>query len=203
MTASSPSFADRERREMADLLAGLGPGAPTMCAGWDTSHLATHVVVRDRRPDALVGFGAEESGLGGPLATWSHRLEDRLRESTPYAVVVDRVRSGPPAWSPLAWPPVARAVNTAEFAIHHEDVRRAQPGWAQRDLSRADQDTLWAAAALFARRAAGRHGLLLRRSDVPGVEKRIGSGGPTVTGEPMELLLWSAGRRDVARVTVS
>jgi uncharacterized protein (TIGR03085 family) len=203
MTASSPSFADRERRELADLLDALGPGAPTICAGWDTAHLAAHVVVRDRRPDALLGFGVEQAGVGGPLATWPHRLEDRLRESTPYAVVVDRARSGPPSWSPLAWPPVARVLNTTEFAIHHEDVRRAQPEWAPRILPRADQDTLWAAAALFARRAAGRRGLVLRRSDVPGVDKTFGSGGRTVTGEPMELLLWAAGRRDVARVTLS
>ena len=46
-------------------------------------------------------------------------------------------------------------------------------------------------------------GLVLRRSDVPGVEKRYGAGGRTVEGEPLELLLWAAGRRDVARVTVS
>ena len=203
MTSSSPSFADRERRELADLLAEVGPHAPTLCAGWDTAHLAAHLVVRERRPDALVGFGAEESGLGGPLATWSHRLEDRLRESTPYPVVVDRVRSGPPAWSPQAWPAVARALNSTEFAIHHEDVRRAQPGWAPRTLPRSVQDRLWTATSLFARRAAGRRGLVLRRTDVAGAEKRFGAGGRTVEGEPMELLLWAAGRQDVARVAVS
>ena len=56
--------------------------------------------------------------------------------------------------------------------------------------------------AVFARRAAGRRGLLLRRSDVPGVEKRLGADGRTVTGDPLELLLWASGRRAVARVTV-
>jgi hypothetical protein len=44
---------------------------------------------------------------------------------------------------------------------------------------------------------------VLRRSDAPGAEKRFGAGGRTVEGEPMELLLWTSGRRDVARVTVS
>jgi uncharacterized protein (TIGR03085 family) len=201
MTDSSPSFATRERRELADVLGELGPDAPTCCAGWTTAHLAAHLVVRERRPDAMPGLGVEAAGVGGPLSTWSHRLEDRLRESTPYAQVVERLRSGPPAWSPLAWPVVERAFNTAEFAIHHEDVRRAQPDWAPRDLLRGDQDGLWNAATLFARRA--RSGLVLRRSDVPGVEKRYGTGGRTVEGAPMELLLWAAGRRDVARVTVS
>jgi uncharacterized protein (TIGR03085 family) len=203
MSASSPSFADQERADLADLLDGLGPDAPTCCAGWTTGHLAAHLVVRDRRPDALLGFGAEAVTGGGPLPAWSHRLEDRLRTSTPYAEVVARLRSGPAAWSPLAWPAVSRALNTSEFAIHHEDVRRAQPGWAPRQLPAAEQDALWNAAALFGRRAAGRQGLVLRRSDVPGVEKRFGAGGRTVTGQPIELLLWGAGRRNVARVEVS
>jgi uncharacterized protein (TIGR03085 family) len=203
MALSSRSFADSERADLADLFEELGPDAPTCCSGWTTAHLAAHLVVRDRRPDALAGYGAEEVGLAGPLAHWSHRLEDRLRETTPYAEVVRRVRSGPAPWSPLAWPVVAQVLNVNEYAIHHEDVRRAQPGWEPRALPRSVQDRLWTAATLFARRTAGRRGLVLRRSDLPGVEKRFGAGGRTVEGEPMELLLWSAGRRDVARVTVS
>ena len=203
MTASSPTFADRERGELADLLAELGPTAPTLCAGWDTAHLAAHVVNRERRPDALPGLGAELVFPGNPLTTWTHRLEDRLRESTPYAEVVDQLRSGPPAWSPMSWPVLAGPLNTTELAIHHEDVRRAQPGWSPRTLDRSVQDQLWSALALVARRAAGRRGLVVRRTDVPGAEKRFGDGGRTVTGEPMELLLWASGRRDVARVTVS
>jgi uncharacterized protein (TIGR03085 family) len=201
MTSSSPSFAARERRELADLMADLGPAAPTLCAGWDTAHLAAHLVVRERRPDALLGLGAEAVGSGGPLASWTHRLEDHLRESTPYAEVIGRLRAGPPRWSPMAWPLVAQMFNLAEYAIHHEDVRRAQPVWSPRELARDVQDQLWTPATLFARRSRG--GVVLRRTDVEGVEQRIGRGSRTVEGEPMELLLWAAGRRDVARVTVS
>jgi len=203
MTASSPTFADRERGELADLFERLGPEAPTCCAGWDTAHLAAHLVARENRPDTLPGLGVELLLPNNPLTSWSHRVEDRLRSSTPYAEVVGRLRAGPPSWSPLSWPPVARALNTTEFAIHHEDVRRAQPDWAPRKLPRPVQDTLWTGAGLFGRRAAGRRGLVLRRSDVPGTEKRFGAGGRTVEGEPMELLLWTSGRRDVAQVTVS
>jgi uncharacterized protein (TIGR03085 family) len=203
MSASSPTFADRERRELADLLERLGPSAPTLCAGWDTAHLAAHLVARESRPDTLPGLGAEFVLPHNPLSAWSHRVEDRLRTSTSFAEVVGRLRSGPPRWSPLSWPPLARLMSTTEFAIHHEDVRRAQPDWTPRRLPRAAQDALWTASGLFARRAAGRRGLVLRRSDVDGEEKRFGAGGRTVEGEPMELLLWTAGRRDVARVTVS
>ena len=203
MTSSSPPFADRERGELAELLAKLGPDAPTCCAGWTTAHLAAHLVVRDRRPDALAGYAVEGAGKGGPLVAWTHRAEDHLRTATPYAKVVERVRSGPPLWLPMAWPPVAQALNVSEFAIHHEDVRRAQPDWAPRTLSRQDQDTIWSSFGLYARRAAGRRGVVLRRSDADGEERRVGAAGRTVEGEPLELLLWSAGRRDVARVTVT
>ena len=200
---ASGSFPDSERAQLAGLLADLGPDAPTLCEGWTTAHLAAHLAVRDRRPDALPGYGLEMLPGAERLGWWSHRLEDRLRESAPYAEVVDRVRSGPPAWAPMAWPAATQLFNVAEFAIHHEDVRRARPGWQPRELSRAEQDQLWRASAVHARRAAGRRGLVLRRSDVPGEEKRFGAGGRTVTGEPLELLLWAAGRRDVARVAVS
>jgi uncharacterized protein (TIGR03085 family) len=203
VTTSSPPLAERERRDLADLLVALGPDAPTCCAGWTTAHLAAHLVVRDRRPDALAGYAVEGAGRGGPLVAWTHRAEDRLRTRTRYADVVARFRSGPWAWSPLAWPSVAKAVNVSEFAIHHEDVRRAQHDWTPRHLSREDQDTIWASFGLYARRAAGRRGVVLRRSDVDGEEKRVGAAGRTVEGEPMELLLWAAGRRDVARVEVS
>lgn len=202
MNASSPPLADRERAALADLLGELGPDAPTCCEGWTTAHLAAHLAVRDRRPDALPGYGLEMLPGGERLAWWSHRLEDRLRDSTPYADVVEQVRSGPPPWSPMALPAAAEAVNVSEFAIHHEDVRRAQPDWEPRVLPREEQDRLWSALGLYGRRAAGSRGLVLRRSDVPGVEKRLGAGGRTVTGEPLELLLWASGRRDVARVDV-
>ncbi|TFV66782.1 UNVERIFIED_ORG: TIGR03085 family protein [Bacillus sp. AZ43] len=202
--APSSRFVDSERAALADLFTELGPDAPTCCAGWTTAHLAAHLVVRERRPDAMPGFGAEVVlGGGNPLTSWSHRLEDRLRAARPFADVVGMFRAGAPAWSPLALPPLARAFNTTELAIHHEDVRRAQPGWAPRELPADAQDALWGSVALFGRAAAGRRGLVLRRTDVPGAEKRYGTGGRTVSGEPLELLLWASGRRDVARVTVT
>jgi uncharacterized protein (TIGR03085 family) len=203
VTSSSRPLAERERRALADLLAELGPDAPTCDEGWDTAHLAAHVVTRDRRPDALPGYGVEALPFGRPLARWSHTVEDAVRASTPYAELVEKVRSGPPRWLPMGWPGVAQAFNTTEFAIHHEDVRRAQPGWTPRNLPRADQDQLWRAVPLLARMAARRHdgGLRLRRTDT-GEEKVVGGSSPstTVAGEPLELLLWASGRGRFAKV---
>lgn len=201
-TSSSGSLAVLERRALADLLAELGPDAPTCCEGWTTAHLAAHLVVRERRPDAMPGYALEMLPGLARLGTWAHHVEDRTRANSSYADLVDRVRSGPPAWAPLSWPGLER-LNVPEFAIHHEDVRRAQPGWAPRTLPDGAQDQLWRAAGLHARRAAGTRGLVLCRSDGGGEEKRFGAGGRTVTGEPLELLLWTSGRRGVARVEVS
>ncbi|MGY1772351.1 TIGR03085 family metal-binding protein [Blastococcus sp. SYSU D00813] len=200
-TSPPPPLAVRERAALADLLDTLGPDAPTCCEGWTTGHLAAHLVVRDRRPDAGPGYALETLPVGRRLHAHSARLEERYRTSTPFTEVVAQVRAGAPRWTPMGWPVVGDLVNSGEYAIHHEDVRRAQPGWEPRDLPRADRDLLWRTATLFARRVRG--GVTLRRADVPGVEKRVGTGGPTLEGDPMELLLWTSGRRDVARVTGS
>ena len=186
---------------LADLLDDAGPDAPTCCEGLTTAHLAAHLVVRDRRPDAHLGFGLERVSPRNPLTRWAHGLEDRLRRTTAYPELVSGVRSGPPVWSPLRIPTLDRLLDTAEFAIHAEDVRRARPGWSPRALSPADQDALWTGVKGFAR--LSRRPLVLRRSDATGVEHRVGGGEPrTVTGEPLELLLWLSGRRAVARVDV-
>ena len=39
-----------ERADLAQTLLAAGPGAPTLCAGWQTQHLAAHLVLRDRTP---------------------------------------------------------------------------------------------------------------------------------------------------------
>lgn len=200
-SAASATLAAHERRALADLLAELGPDAPTCCEGWTTAHLAAHLVVRDRRPDAMPGYALEMVPGLGRLGGWAHRVEDAARGRGSYADLVEHIRSGPPRWSPLAWPGLEQ-LNVPEFAIHHEDVRRAQPGWAPRELPATVQDRFWTPATLYARRGAGRRGVVLRRSDRPGVEARIGAAQRTVEGEPLELLLWASGRRDVARVTV-
>ena len=200
---SSPAapLAVRERAALADLLAVVGPDAPTCCEGWTTAHLAAHLVVRDRRPDAGPGYALETLPIGRRLHAHSARLEERMRTSTPYPEVVAQVRAGAPVWTPMGLPGFGNLVNAGEYAIHHEDVRRAQPEWEPRELSRADRDALWRTATLFARRVRG--GVTLRRTDVPGVEKRVGKGGPTLAADPMELLLWTSGRRGVARVAIS
>ena len=195
-----------ERAALADLLEQLGPDQPTVCTGWTTRDLATHLVVRDRRLDAMPGLA-----LGGRLASWTERVHARAR-SRGYAELLAELRAGPPSWLPTAWSPLDRVLNTAEFVIHHEDARRAQPDWAPRELPREVQDRLWRTVPVLARgRTAPRPdgGLFVRRSDVPdgspGSERRLRDGEPTttVTGAPLEVLLWVSGRADVACVDLT
>ncbi|GAA2892101.1 TIGR03085 family metal-binding protein [Streptomyces mexicanus] len=189
------TFAKRERLLLADLLETAGPDAPTLCEGWRTRDLAAHVVVRERRPDAAGG------ALIKPLAA---RLDKVLQEyaAKPYEELIQLIRTGPPRFSPFQLKQVDEAANTVEFYIHAEDVRRAQPDWAPRELDPVFQDTLWSRLERTAR-LLGRGvptGLVLRRPDGQTAVAHRGTPVVTATGEPSELLLFAFGRQRVARV---
>jgi uncharacterized protein (TIGR03085 family) len=186
-----------ERAALADLMADLGPDAPTLCGAWTTRDLAAHLVVRERRPDTAVG--AVLPALGG----WSERVRTALRDGTSWDELLDRLRAGAPMWSPMGNPLTESAVNLLEFFVHHEDVRRAQPGWGPRALPSGLEDQLWTSlrvtGALATRSWPG--GLVL--SAQGGRTHRLRRGEPdvTVNGAPSELALFCTGRQRVARVS--
>jgi uncharacterized protein (TIGR03085 family) len=190
------TVAKDERRALASLLVDVGPDAPTMCEGWTTLDLAAHLVVRERRMDAQAGM------ILPPLAGWTERVREGATRA-PYAEIVERVRTGPPRWSPLAFGPLDEATNALEYLVHHEDVRRAQPGWAPRGLTPARLAEVWR-RGVRASRLAVRHApggvALARPGDQPAV---VRSREPMVTvrGEPVEVVLWAFGRTSVAQVT--
>ena len=194
------SIAARERAALADLLDEVGPDRPTLCEGWRTRDLAAHLAVRERRPDATPGVAVKA------LSGWTESVQASYAERD-YAELVALVRTGPGRLSPFALPGMDKFFNTTEYVVHHEDVRRAQPGWAPRDLPRKMQDALWTVVrsrAPFAFRSTDA-GVVLRRSDAPRSTLTASRGEPvaTVTGEPLELLLYAFGRRGHARVAVT
>ncbi len=191
-----------ERTALCDLLTELGPDQPTLCAGWQTVDLAAHLVLREHRPDAGAGV------MGGPLAGYTRRAQNRLRARTSFAQLIELIRTGPPRLSVFAVPGVDERANLVEYFVHHEDVRRAQPGWQPREIRADLADELWRRLRLAR--------LLLRRAPV-GVELVRGDAAPdgtgrvritarahtpvvTVTGRPAELTLWTMGRTDAADV---
>ena len=183
------SVAQRERAALVGTLRGVGPDAPTLCEGWKTRDLAAHLMIREYRPDAAPGIVIPF------FASHTAKVQDQVAERTDWDELVDKVASGPPIYSPLkVLDPVA---NVAEMFIHHEDVRRAQPGWEPRVLELALAAMLRRTLPLMGRmtlaKAPGR--IALRTSD--GKTVLTAGRGPavTVTGAPEELLLFSVGRQ--------
>lgn len=192
-----------ERTALCTLLDEAGPEAPTLCAGWATRDLAAHLVLREHRPDAGAGI------LVGPLAGYTARVQQRLGSRVPYEQLIKIIRNGPPRLSPFGIPGVDERANLVEFFVHHEDVRRAAPEWAPRDLDPGLSQMLWdrlrAARFVlrklpvgieFAREDAGAGG------EAAGFRMTVRRGTPVVTviGTPAELTLWSTGRVPAARV---
>jgi uncharacterized protein (TIGR03085 family) len=186
------SEAQRERRTLCDLFEELGPEAPTLCEGWATVDLAAHLVVRERRPDSGPGL------VWAPLADYTDRVRRRARDGTPWPELVATVRRGPPA----LLRPFDRAMNTVEFFIHVEDVRRAQPGWEPRPLAPSLADALWnrVGPGGMAKQVSATVEL---RSD--GRDPKVAGAGPVVVlvGDPGELTLFGAGRQGASRVEIT
>lgn len=193
----SADLAQAERAALCDLLLEVGPDAPTLCAGWTTTDLAAHLMVRDRRPD--VGPGLI---LSGPFAHHTARVTRRAAERVPFERLVTRIRSGPP------WPIrlVDGPVNLVEYFVHLEDVRRAVDGWAPRSGLDDLQDALWpfqkSGTKLRTRRVQD-VGLSIARPGGQPVAVRSGSRQVTATGDPGELALFFFGRRDRSRVDLT
>jgi uncharacterized protein (TIGR03085 family) len=192
------AYSRDERLALAALLEETGPDAPTLCAGWQTRDLAAHVVVRERRPDAGAGM------LGGPLAGYTARVQQRYLDRYSYPQLIGFFRSGPPPLSPFAIPGADEAANTVEYFVHHEDVRRAAEGWTERELPPGLSEALWKrlkSSRLFLRGAPT--GVALARSDAtaPAIIAKHAAGCVTVVGTPAELTLWSMGRASAANVT--
>ncbi|SMY10659.1 TIGR03085 family protein [Brevibacterium jeotgali] len=193
------SLAREERLRLASLLRKVGPGAPTLCEGWDTRDLAVHLVMRDRDLPALVGEHLK-------LFAKRHERVDELLRDTPWIELVGKIAQGPTAWNPSSWGVgVDSLMNTAEFLIHHEDVRRAQPGWRARELGtqvQKDMLPLVRALALSYAIRQGLHVVLQPRGFDPFRAGRTNKTTVTVTGMPIELLLYLFGRESHAVVDV-
>ena len=185
------TLAQQERQDICDLFEELGPGEPTLCEGWLTRDLAAHLVVRERRPDTGPGL------VWAPLAGYTERVRRGLRDRTPWDELVASVRRGPP---PLLRP-FDGAMNTVEFFIHVEDVRRARDGWEPRAISADLADALWARVGPggMAKKVAATITIISARRE----QKESGSGPRlTLTGDPGELVIFGAGRQKAALVEI-
>ena len=166
----------------------VGPDAPTLCGDWTTRDLAAHLVLRERRPDAAAGI------LVSKLAGYTARKQRQLADSTDWPDLLDMVAFGPPLYSPLKL--LDPLVNTTEMFIHHEDVRRAAPGWQPRQLDEDLASALRRQVRFAVRMSLGRAPATVTLKDSDGTTLASIGKGPVcvITGPPAELLLFLSGR---------
>ncbi len=194
--AGATTYAQAERAALCDLFVAVGPDAPTLCEGWTTKDLAVHLIIREGRIDAAPGI------LIKPLASHTEKV---TREYTgrEWPELISIIRSGPPKLSLFAIPGMDGLGNFFEYVVHHEDVRRAPPGWQPRTLPSEESDLLWErlckARKMLFRSVKG--GVILVRTDEShsGTQAMIGGGDDpvTLTGSALDLTLLAYGRHAV------
>jgi uncharacterized protein (TIGR03085 family) len=186
-----PVLAQQERATLCNLLVELGPDAPTLCEGWITADMAAHLVVRERRPDSGPGL------VWPPLAGYTEKVRQAKRDHTAWETLVDTVRRGPP----LLLRPFDGAMNTVEYFIHVEDIRRGQPGWEPRTISDDLADALWNRVGPG---GMAKHVAATIVLESPGRAAKEAGTGPrlVLTGHPGELTMFGAGRQSSSRVEI-
>lgn len=188
-------MAQVERERLCDVALAVGEDQPTLCGEWSVKELVVHLLLRERSPAAAF---LPVPRLHGVIDAEMGRIG---RER--FEVLVERLRGGPPVWSPYAVPKLDAVANTLEFYVHHEDIRRAQPGWEPRDLAAEEQKLLWSmirrAGKAFTLKSPS--GLVLENA-VTGSRAVLQDRTPMVTvrGEPSELVLFCFGRQEQAHV---
>lgn len=186
------SLAQQERRTLCDLFVEHGPDAPTLCEGWSTADLATHLVVRERRPDSGPGI------VWPPLAGYTDKVRRAVRDRTSWDKLIETVRRGPPA----LLRPFDGPMNTVEFFVHVEDVRRAHDGWEPRTISTELADALWARVGPGGMAKMVPATIVIASPER--ADKERGTGPRlTLVGDPGELTMFGAGRQEAARVEIS
>jgi len=180
------SFARSERLALCDEALAVGSDAPTLCTGWTVKDLLVHLLIRERRPWAVPGLFVRR------LSPLMARAEAEFA-AQPLEDLVVRLRDPRP--TPYAVDAVERAVNTIEFFVHHEDVRRAQPSWRARPLSPGAERDLWRALRVLGRGLVRPAGVPVVVSDgTTSATLRRGPDPARVTGAVGELVLFLFGR---------
>lgn len=190
------SLATAERAALGATFDQVGPDRPTLCGGWTTADLLAHLLVRERQPLAAVGI------VAAPLASLTERAM-RGYDATPWAERVDLFRGGAPLWSPFRIPALDRVGNGGELFVHHEDVRRGEPGWAPRAADPERDGELWSLLGRMARLLYKRSnvGVVLVRPTGERIVAKAEERSVTITGEVAELVLHGFGR-DAVQVEI-
>lgn len=191
---------DFSRDVLAETLLAAGPSASTLCTGWQTRHLAAHLVLRERL-SVLNPFVRDHQRQLQLLAA-------RAEDLGAYARLVIEFRDGSGA-RPLRWPGVDSLANLLEYYVHTEDIRRARVVWRPRQLGRSFDEKLWSQlvqrAGVLYRKAPT--GIELVRPDgrrklVHSAPRHSHAGIVEIRGGVGELVLHAHGRSRAALITL-
>ena len=186
-------LARRERLALCDLALALGEDAPTLCGDWTAKDLVVHLLVREYDPVAAAGL------VLPPLARVTE-LQMARKSRKDFGVLVEQLRKR--GLTVYSLRPVDKVLNTLEYFVHHEDLRRAQPEWEPRELPREDEDLIWSSLKIGGRGLVRPAGVpvRIRRTDADATATlRRGSDPVVLSGLPSELALHLFGRQAHSR----
>jgi uncharacterized protein (TIGR03085 family) len=191
-----------ERQALVATLRSVGPDAPTLVYGWSARDLAAHVAATEQ-------FRGLPTFLGRSLVVrYGWRLNDTFRPLM--AIDLRRFRRHGFDWALSRLerkPPRLLSgaslvpVSVFEIFVHHEDVRRRNDVVRRAPIPNLVPCIEW--LLRYQRRLLADIGVRVLLSD--GHELRGGGKRSTVAvaGTAEEVVLWLAGRRDVAAVTLT
>ena len=181
-----------ERAALCNSALEAGQDAPTLCTGWTVKDLVIHLLIRERDPIGATAIMVPQ------LDRFARRSAHRMAEQD-FSALVERVRNGPPMWSPMAIPKVDQLLNSLEYFVHHEDIRRAVPGWEPRELTDRERRILFKGAATAGKQFVKSVGVPVQIRWTDGEREReavlaAGDDPVVITGEPAELTMFLFGR---------
>lgn len=197
---SVPRFVSVSRQALADALLAAGPHAPTLCDGWETRHLAAHLVLRERSVWAAGITGAP--GLRQGMERKLEILASQGQHPGGYARLIKQFAQGPQKFSPFNLKRVDAAANLLVYFVHLEDIRRARERWVPRSLDAAYTERLWQrfknGAKLLYRNSPV--GIILVRPDGTRYHAKKGTDSVAIYGSVSELIMHAFGRTEHALV---
>ena len=81
------TFAQSERADLCDLFDRRGAEGPTLCRGWDTHDLASHLWIRENDPLGASGISVK------PLSGLNERRMAEVRQRWPFSDLIQRIRN--------------------------------------------------------------------------------------------------------------
>jgi uncharacterized protein (TIGR03085 family) len=188
-------FAQVERAAFVEAARAAGPDGATLCEGWTVADLVAHVLLRERRP--LAGLGI----VVPPLRPYTNSVQGRLKKKNEFSDLLRKVENGPP----LLARAIDEVMNTMEFFIHTEDIRRAAPQYADRFVEPREEKMIFGRLRFLAKMGK-RHSAIPFVLEAENFGRIVGKDGETaviISGLPSELCLYMSGRQQVAKVNVA